>query len=153
MAKKKDRKKYEVMETHYMIAKFFIQDKCAYCGDIPNALDHVPPISWAYSLGYKYMTEEEDAPFIKIPCCNECNSLLGAKNLFTVKERKQYIASSLRQRYRKIRENPIWDMEDIVELGDGLQKYVKNIADYRLHIERRIDWSESDVNIAYNISY
>ena len=145
----KNRQKYKIVETHYMKAGYLNQKRCVYCGDIPNELDHVPPISWAYALGHKHMVEEYNAPFIKVPSCPECNRLLSDKKYFTLKERKQYIAAKLRENFRKLRENPSWTIEDIAEMDGRLREYVENMANYRLHIEKRIDWAESDVSIAY----
>lgn len=145
----KNRQKYKVVETHYMKAGYLNPDRCVYCGDIPNELDHVPPISWAYALGHKHMVEEYNAPFIKVPSCPECNRFLSDKKYFTLKERKQYIAAKLRENFRKLRENPSWTIEDIAEMDGRLREYVENMANYRLHIERRIDWAESDISIAY----
>ena len=146
----KNRKQYKVMETHYTKAGYLNQDRCVYCGDISVDVDHVPPISWAYALGYKHMLEEHSAPFLKVPSCSECNQkILNDKKIFTLKERKQYVAASLRENYRKLRENPSWTLDDISEMDGRLREYVENMANYRLHIEKRIDWSESDLTIAY----
>lgn len=149
----KNRQKYKIVETHYMKAGYLNSDRCVYCGDISNELDHVPPISWAYALGHKHMVEEYNAPFIKVPSCPECNRFLSDKKYFTLKERKQYIASKLRENFRKLRENPSWTIEDIAEMDGRLREYVENMANYRLHIERRIDWAESDISIAYHYDF
>lgn len=132
-----------------MKAGYLNQDRCVYCGNFPSDLDHVPPISWAYSLGHKHMVNEYNAPFIKVPSCGECNRILSDRNLFTLKERKQYIAATLRENYRKLRESPTWTIEDMAETEGRLREYITNMANYRLHIERRIDWAESDISIAY----
>ena len=151
--KNKNREKYNVVETHYTKAGYLNPDRCVYCGDIPNELDHVPPISWAYALGYKHMVEEYNAPFVKVPSCSECNRFLSDKKYFTLKERKQYIAAKLRENFRKLRENPSWSIEDIAEMDGRLREYVENMANYRLHIEKRIDWAESDISIAYHYDF
>jgi len=36
---------------------------------------------------------------------------------------------------------------------DTVREYVENMANYRLHIEKRIDWAESDVSIAYHYDF
>jgi hypothetical protein len=149
-SKRKTKQQYKIMDTHYMKAGYLNPDRCVYCGDISVDIDHVPPISWAYALGHKYMAEEHNAPFIKVPSCAECNQkILNDKKIFTLKERKQYVAASLRENFRKLRENQSWTIEDIAEMDGRLREYVENMANYRLHIEKRIDWAESDISIAY----
>ena len=149
----KNRKQYEIMETHYMKAGYYHPDKCFYCGVRPDTLDHVPPLSWAYSLGYQIMVDKHNAPFIKVPCCSECNSLLNDKNIFSLDKRKEYIAETLEKRYKKFVKNPKWELEEIKELTGNLKKFIRNVSDYKSHIDKRIDWAKSDPTIAYAKHY
>ena len=71
------------------------------------------------------MVEEYNAPFIKVPSCSECNQkILNDKKIFTLKERKQYVAASLRDNFRKLRENQSWTIEDIAEMDGRLREYL-----------------------------
>lgn len=142
----KDRKtRQAAMKQYYRKHPFCELDKCYYCGNETTKNtqgDHVPPISWAYALGFDYLTEKENAPFLIVPCCPECNNALGAKKYFTLNQRKGFIASHLRSRYRKLRESPMWDEYELAELDGRLEEQVRALQDQRLVIERRIAWAE-----------
>ena len=144
----KDRRLREKAFGHYYSKHPFCNlERCYYCGDYleNNGIgDHVPPISWAFALGYSYMVEVESAPFIIVPCCKNCNSILGSKKYFTLRERKSYIASWLRTKYRDLRAAKEWEDDEIEGLGDGLRNFINSNADFRRFIERRISWAESD---------
>jgi hypothetical protein len=144
----KDRRLREKAFGHYYKKHPFCDlDRCYYCGDYlsENGVgDHVPPISWAFALGYSYMVENESAPFLIVPCCKDCNVILGNKKYFTLRQRKSYIAEYLRSKYRSIRAIKEWEDEEIDELGDGLRNFISSNSDFRRFIERRISWAESD---------
>jgi hypothetical protein len=90
------------------------------------------------------MVENESAPFLIVPCCKDCNVILGNKKYFTLRQRKSYIAEYLRSKYRSIRAIKEWEDEEIDELGDGLRNFISSNSDFRRFIERRISWAESD---------
>jgi hypothetical protein len=73
-----------------------------------------------------------------VDCCRECNSLLGAKALFTIEERAHEIAESLERRYRKELNAPIWTDEELDDLGDTLRKQIKAKQYLRLEMLERI---------------
>lgn len=144
--KNRDRKtRQAAMQKYYRKHPFCELDKCYYCGSetAKNTQgDHIPPISWAYALGFDYLTEKENAPFLIVPCCTECNNALGDKKYFTLNKRKGFIASHLRSRYRKLRESPMWTEDDLAELDGRLEEQIRTLQDQRLLVERRIAWAE-----------
>lgn len=142
--KNRNRKAYDRMDVHYRVHPWAEKGKCFYCGLQSNAVDHVPPISWAYALGTDWMYEH-GAPFLKVPCCNHCNSKLGEKRLFTLRQRKGYIAAYLREKFSKQRESEPFSIDEINELKGWLKGYVRGRSDFRLLIERMIDFAESGV--------
>ena len=94
---------------------------CHDCGAPADTKDHIIPISYrrpARTSGMRRSGETVD-------CCAECNSLLGAKALFTIEERAEEIARMLTRRYKKELNAPIWSEEEIEELGPSLKNSVK----------------------------
>lgn len=97
--------------------------RCTYCGLPGECTDHVPPrayrrfIAMSPGLSAKY-------PFQEVPACRECNSALGAKAFWTIKERKDYVKKYLRRRYGdgKFTE---WSDEELEELGYNLRTMVE----------------------------
>lgn len=147
MAKHTERQnREEAVKQYYRKHPFCDLGRCYYCGDYISSKsrgDHVPPVSWAFALGYTHLVEKENAPFLIVPCCLDCNCALGNKKYFTLNQRKGYIASWLRERYSKLRKSPIWKHEELEELEGNLAESVKANQDFRLFIERRISWAES----------
>jgi hypothetical protein len=54
----KNRKQYEIMETHYMKAKYYHQDKCFYCGVQPDAQIMFHHCLGRIVLGYQVMVDK-----------------------------------------------------------------------------------------------
>jgi hypothetical protein len=99
-----------------------VEGQCFYCGVVADTEDHVPPrtvrpILLAEGLADRY-------PFIEVPCCRECNSVLGARCVWTLPERKRFIKKALRRRYRKWLAVPDWSESEIGRLGPMLQRAV-----------------------------
>jgi len=114
---------------------------CYYCGAVANTLDHVPPravrdlmLSDPAAFG-KYDFKEVD-------CCAECNSALG-KQLWTLKERKRYIAGWLKKRYHKLLEIPDWTEKELNTLAQRLREKV--VASLRLRniVRARLRWAKA----------
>lgn len=87
---------------------------CAYCGELADSVDHVPPRSARSRLrasGYKGM-------FFEVDACRECNSALTDLSLFTLSKRRARIASYLRRKYRKYLRAPDWTEAQRESLGD-----------------------------------
>ena len=112
---------------------------CHYCGAPADTKDHIIPLAYmrngrpksAYGVGET------------VDCCRECNSLLGAKALFSIEERAHEIAQCLSRRYSKILNAPYWSPEEIEELGPGLQQTVKAKQFLRGEVLERIRGASS----------
>ena len=84
-------------------------------------MDHVVPVSVdEVSRDNAKWTEKH-----VVPCCRECNNLLGSAYLLTVWERAGYLEGKLASRYKKILNTPNWDPEDLKELSYKLRKDIK----------------------------
>jgi hypothetical protein len=74
---------------------------CTYCGDIADTEDHLEPVSRQTSRRRKGKMASCGK---RVPCCLLCNSLLGACDVFTVRERAMFLAFCYARRDRK---NPL----------------------------------------------
>lgn len=106
-------------------------------------LDHCPPLTWVEAHGSEYFINN-GIPMVLVASCKDCNLTLHNKAYFTVRQRKGYMASVLRERFSKELMAPMWDSEEIGELGPGLRDYVNVRQGLRLVLERRLDYATSD---------
>jgi hypothetical protein len=98
---------------------------CIYCGQWATTVDHFPPQS-LYHAGWL------------LPVCFECNVLAGTVLPLNFKKRCAHVRNRLRQRNKRFLYAPVWDDEDLIELGPNLKKEItlcqqkKNIARARI---------------------
>lgn len=126
-------------KPHYLCAT----GKCVYCGQPSQHIDHCPPLSWVNTYGSEYFTSKH-IPFYKLTSCKDCNLTLSDLPYFTIRQRKGYMAAVLRERFSKELQNPMWESDEINELGHTLRSYVDIRQGYRLVLERRLDFATSD---------
>jgi hypothetical protein len=120
---RKDRKNLEKLYNNLYIVKYFGKpESCVYCGADRNCLDHVPPLSVVDKIGTKFI-RENDIELIKVPCCNKCNTVLGAKMLGTLSERIRYLYDYYLNKFEK---EVLWDKEEIEELEGNLKQMVRS---------------------------
>lgn len=96
-------------------------DKCFYCNSARECLDHCPPIRVAIRLDIDLYLKAGNK-LVLIPACNQCNSILGSKRLFTPFEKVVY----LKDKYMKLidKYNYEWSDDEIKELGYNLKMHV-----------------------------
>ena len=94
-----------------------VGDPCIYCGMPSNAYDHVPPLSVVASVPE---SDQVHWKYKKYPACRECNSILGASALFTLAERRKKLLDKYLWRLRRLLRIPVWDDEDMEEIGPTL---------------------------------
>lgn len=97
-------------------------EPCIYCGCPADSIDHVPPQSVRMVLAELNLFDRFE--FVEVPACRECNCALGAKSLFTIKERKAYMKDWIAHRYRKYLALPEWTETQKAQLGEGLHSFV-----------------------------
>ena len=107
---------------------------CHYCGAPANTKDHIVPISYLRNSRPKSCSSIGDT----VDCCSECNSLLGAKALFSIQERANEIAECLTRRYSKELKAPYWSPEELDELGETLRKSIEAKQFLRNEILERV---------------
>lgn len=112
--------------------------RCYYCGATADNTDHIPPQSARrriidLGLSLKF-------PEIEVPCCSECNSLLGARALWTPALRKRFIKSALAKKYARFLKLPSWTDSELAQLGANLQQATLAALLMREMVEERIKW-------------
>lgn len=117
-------------------------EPCAYCGMPADSKDHVIPRSYSRMM---YDVHNSRSKLLEtfgetVPCCHECNSLLGATPALTVPERKKFVKAALKKRYRKVLKMPNWSEDEIDALKGLLQEHVKQRKMHKELIEGRLSW-------------
>ena len=108
---------------------------CHYCGAPANTKDHIIPVSYLRNMS---TNKARRAIGQTVDCCAECNSLLGAKALFTIEERAEEIARMLSRRYKKELDAPVWTDEEIEDLGPSLRESIKGKQFLRNEVMERV---------------
>ena len=112
---------------------------CIYCGVPAETIDHIPPRAYREQVRIAGLSARY--PEIEVDACRECNCLLGARALWTVAVRKQFIKRSLRRRYRKYLLIPDWSKDDLIEYqGARLTVYIETGMIIRDITKKRIAW-------------
>ena len=97
-----------------------VDPECAYCGEPSQGRDHIPPLRFAGSE----LDLPRGARWMLVGACRECNSILGARPLLTLGARRTFLIERYTKRYGKLIDCPAWNMDEIMELGRGLQTAV-----------------------------
>lgn len=94
---------------------------CAYCGDVRQSIDHIPPISLVGERGTVGL-KKMGAEFIKVPCCHVCNNTLNARRIITYGERLAFLYNRLA---KAVDAKAWWNNAEIDELSGELKRMVK----------------------------
>ena len=93
-------------------------DTCTYCGDAATDRDHLIPQSHSATGVSSF------ARHLWVWACGECNILLSDRPLFTVEERGAFLLNRIPERYEKLLNSPVWDDDEIDELGPSLRNTI-----------------------------
>lgn len=108
---------------------------CTYCGMPADTVDHIIPIAYNYTKRRRHSAGNSGE---RVPCCRECNNLLGAKALFSIRERAQEVAECLDRRYSKELNAPAWSEDELIDLGATLRRQITARQFKRLEVIERI---------------
>ncbi len=106
-------------------------DWCTYCGLVATTDDHFPPLAFTGSTG---------AGFI-IPCCHECNCVLGANHPNSFSGRVAYIKTKIRRRNRKVLAHIEWSDEELAQISPKLSREYAAWRTKRLEVQERLAWN------------
>jgi hypothetical protein len=115
-------------------------EPCVYCGVAANSVDHVPPRAArdrivSLGLAHRY-------PFHEVPACRECNSVLGARGLWTLTERRDYIKKALRRRYSDILRIPDWSDSELAQVSPAMRGYILDGLYVRDFVKARVAYQQ-----------
>jgi hypothetical protein len=118
---------------------------CRYCGTPATSVDHVVPQSLLQSqrlatgceIDWRQMIH---ARVLTVPCCHECNSVLGNRVYPTIEDRRAAIKRRLRRKHARLLAAPRWEPEDVDALGPGMRGYVARCQAQREEITQRLAW-------------
>lgn len=138
-----NRKQDMTIADHLYRNKFRWSNRCVYCGNLANTLDHVLPVSVAARVNIKSRRHMKQG-LNRVPCCGECNRLANNEVFFSIREKRAYIQEKIRFKYRDILKVTIWEPEELDELGPTLRRQIKQAMRNRLQTEWRINWPYVD---------
>jgi hypothetical protein len=111
-----------------------LMSTCIYCGDAASDRDHVVPVYYRSVRTYETDT---------VPACRDCNSaILSNRPLFTVEDRRAYVAGALRRRLAKTR-SVEWTDEELADLGPALRTAVEADQLARRKLIQRLAYAEA----------
>ena len=95
--------------------------RCFYCNEAPFSRDHAPALFWMDALvnnrqGFVYKCR-------LVPCCQECNSILGNRPHHTLYERAKYIEKRLLAKYEK--KHVLWSKAELAQMSRTMQVAIK----------------------------
>lgn len=111
---------------------------CAYCGLVGDTIDHVPPRSVRLTLLNLGLAARY--PFVQVRACRQCNSALGDRPLWTVRQRRAWLKRWLRRRYRRHLRMPDWSDHELNQLSPALRREVVRGLALRELTRRRLAW-------------
>jgi hypothetical protein len=107
---------------------------CYYCGQDATGYDHVIP--------YCVVGHNTDL----VPCCPECNSLLGSTVYDDALDKKLYIATRLKDRYRKLLRMKDFSEDELNSFTGMLGIEIREEMIARKAILQRIAFAEMALN-------
>ena len=117
---------------------------CYYCGMPADTTDHAIPQVILRTIDriadpdiYRRMVLRRR---LTVPCCSQCNSLIGAKYQKSLEERKKYLKARLRRKYKKLLNMPKWTETEINEMGGRMQEYIRESQLLKDDIRKRLRW-------------
>lgn len=107
---------------------------CHYCGAPADTKDHIVPIAYLRNG----RPQGSRSVGTTVDCCRECNSLLGAKALFSIEERAYEVSECLLRRYKKEINAPVWTDDELAELQPTLRRQIKAKQFLRMEVLERV---------------
>ena len=114
----------------------FRENNCTYCGEPSDTKDHVTPVS-EYQISRKNVSYSRDKV---IPCCKECNNVLGNINVFRISERANYLYHRYRDKYKRHINLPRWSKDEILSQSKNVQQSIYDAQQLKLIIFDRLEF-------------
>jgi hypothetical protein len=105
---------------------------CVYCGLTATGRDHLLPRAWSGDRARLFVAT--------VPCCPECNGLLGAKCGPNVTERREFVHEALSRKHASTLRTPDYTLEQINEFEGGMRIFVRAAIARKRDLRERLDW-------------
>ena len=119
---------------------------CSYCGEFADTYDHVIPVSYKH-VDRKMEVGNKEA----IPCCSECNTILGNRFLHTVSARATYLLKEYRKRYKRVLNTPHWEDDELEEMGESMRKSILARLDTKDILNERLIHLKETAHADYTV--
>ena len=113
--------------------KFGSATVCTYCGDTPDAYDHVFCVA-GKTINRKGNCREGFGPLTR--CCHKCNSALSSKVFNSFYERCAYISAYYNKKAKPVE----WSEAQLMELDYKLREHIIKENNKRMWYRWRSDW-------------
>jgi len=108
---------------------------CEYCGQRAWGRDHVIPLAVTFSGKRK---KGHRGVGVTVPCCHECNSILGDRPILTVQERAAFLVRAYRKHYQTLLKMPEWTDEELDDLQSSLRASILHALREQAVLKNRI---------------
>ena len=115
---------------------------CIYCGRTGGTRDHLMPRAISGEALRKHV--------LTVPCCGECNSLIGATVAYSITERRRIAHAGIRKKHRKKLAVHEYTEEEIQEFGHIIQAVIIAGKHNKQIILERLAWPADET---YDIRY
>jgi hypothetical protein len=117
-----------------------VLESCYYCGMPAMEKEHVIPVSILKTMADVGIEEILCRRKHLVRACRECNTLIGSTYQTSLAERKAFLKTRLRKRYRSVLRMKDWTEEELSELGKTLRSHVETALRLRNIVEWRLAW-------------
>lgn len=121
---------------------------CTYCGEHADCYDHTIPIAYRHNT----RSNNENRTYA-VPCCTECNTVLGSAPFFTIRERADYILKKYLKRHKKIINHVEWCDEELEEMSSEFKRTIKATMKMKEVIKSRIMWLKGMASESNNMEW
>lgn len=113
--------------------------RCFYCGEPADALDHCPPLSRVSD--YRSLGLAHERYWI-VPCCGECNNLLGKTLQPSLGRRHDVCKRLLYAKLHRKLDVPEWTEEELEDFGPRLRHEVEAAQRVALRADARLAYDQ-----------
>ena len=152
MTKVRNRKR-DVEETKiFYKRKFRWFNRCVYCGENAEQLDHVFPVSVASTINLNFVSARKELKqgLNLVPSCEDCNRIATNKIFVSILEKRKYIQKKIREKNKNILKKVVWDEEDLEDVGYNILSTILEGQRKKEKIEFRITWPDSKSSVELN---
>jgi hypothetical protein len=121
---------------------------CIYCDSIADGVDHPVPVSRLVSR--RLLAHSKTKRYGKmVPCCANCNSMLGNKLFKFMEDRFEFVADRLEVRYSNLLNMPLWSTDELDELGPSMRSAIEADLSRKERIQNRIKFARGQNRLKF----